>query len=230
MAEFDKIILNGTTYTIPEGGGGGNYDYETEGLTIASALVELHNDKADKNQLNNYQLKGDYPTNAQVDTKIATATSTLRTEEEALNVENVDAAALTDLNARVSTLEQGGGGSGITGITMNGSAVTVTSGVANLGTVVTDKSDKQDTLVSGTNIKTINNQSILGAGNITIEGGGGGGGGISGITMNGSAVTVTSGVADLGTVITEHQSLANYYTKSEIDAMIGNINTLLAAI
>ena len=32
---------------------------------------------------------------------------------------------------------------------------------------------KQDTLVSGTNIKTINNQSILGEGNITIEGGGG---------------------------------------------------------
>lgn len=33
-------------------------------------------------------------------------------------------------------------------------------------------STKQDTLVSGTNIKTINNQSIIGEGNITIEGGG----------------------------------------------------------
>lgn len=32
--------------------------------------------------------------------------------------------------------------------------------------------DKQDTLVSGTNIKTINNESILGSGNITISGGG----------------------------------------------------------
>ena len=32
---------------------------------------------------------------------------------------------------------------------------------------------KQDTLISGTNIKTINNQSLLGSGNITIEGGGG---------------------------------------------------------
>ena len=31
---------------------------------------------------------------------------------------------------------------------------------------------KQDTLVSGTNIKTINNESILGSGNITIQGGG----------------------------------------------------------
>lgn len=33
---------------------------------------------------------------------------------------------------------------------------------------------KQNTLVSGTNIKTINNQSLLGSGNITIQGGGGG--------------------------------------------------------
>lgn len=33
-----------------------------------------------------------------------------------------------------------------------------------------DISGKQDTLVSGTNIKTINNQSILGAGNINIQG------------------------------------------------------------
>lgn len=34
-------------------------------------------------------------------------------------------------------------------------------------------STKQDTLVSGTSIKTINNESILGSGNITIQGGGG---------------------------------------------------------
>ena len=33
---------------------------------------------------------------------------------------------------------------------------------------------KQDLLVSGTNIKTINNESLLGSGNITIQGGGGG--------------------------------------------------------
>ena len=33
-------------------------------------------------------------------------------------------------------------------------------------------SNKQDTLVSGTNIKTVNNQSLLGSGDITIQGGG----------------------------------------------------------
>lgn len=34
---------------------------------------------------------------------------------------------------------------------------------------------KQDTLVSGSSIKTINNQSVLGSGNISVGGGGGGG-------------------------------------------------------
>lgn len=65
---------------------------------------------------------------------------------------------------------------------------------------------KQATLVSGTNIKTINSQSLLGSGNIVIEGGGGGS--IDSIVMNGGAVTVTGGVADLGTVITQHQDIS----------------------
>lgn len=46
-----------------------------------------------------------------------------------------------------------------------------TSGATQISTAL---ASKQDTLVSGTNIKTINNESILGSGNITIEGGGGG--------------------------------------------------------
>lgn len=48
----------------------------------------------------------------------------------------------------------------------------------NITTLVSTKADKnevenkQDTLVSGTNIKTINGESVLGSGDITIEGGG----------------------------------------------------------
>jgi hypothetical protein len=52
----------------------------------------------------------------------------------------------------------------------------------------------QEELVSGTNIKTINGTSVLGSGNITIQGGGGGGdvNVIESITFNGSAVPVDS--------------------------------------
>lgn len=59
----------------------------------------------------------------------------------------------------------------ITGITMNG-ASKGTSGVVNLGTVITahqDISGKQDKLVSGTNIKTVDGTSLLGSGNISIS-------------------------------------------------------------
>ena len=98
-------------------------DIDDEKKVIASALVELHNDKADKNQLNNYQLKGDYPTNAQVDTKIATATSTLRTEAEAINVEKVDAAAFNDLDKRVTALETAVGNISSTLDTINGEVI-----------------------------------------------------------------------------------------------------------
>ena len=65
----------------------------------------------------------------------------------------------------------------VTGIKMNG-ATKGTSGVVDLGTVITshqDISGKQDKLVSGTNIKTINGTSILGSGNIVINSGSGGG-------------------------------------------------------
>lgn len=47
---------------------------------------------------------------------------------------------------------------------------------AGVTTLVRKLKDKfQEKLVSGTNIKTINNNSLLGSGDITIEGGGGGG-------------------------------------------------------
>ena len=43
---------------------------------------------------------------------------------------------------------------------------------SSVNTLETNIQTKQDTLVSGTNIKTINNESILGSGNIEIQGGG----------------------------------------------------------
>lgn len=65
----------------------------------------------------------------------------------------------------------------VTGVKINGTTKDPSSGVVDLGTVITehqDLSDYQPKLVSGTNIKTINGESILGSGNITISGGSGG--------------------------------------------------------
>ena len=61
-----------------------------------------------------------------------------------------------------------------------------TSGATEISTALASKAD---TLISGTNIKTINNQSILGEGNITIEGGSGGGKAIEA----GRGISITTG-------------------------------------
>ena len=71
----------------------------------------------------------------------------------------------------VNTLAKSKGNGTITEVRMNG-ASKGTSGVVDLGTVITahqDISGKQDKLVSGTNIKTINGESVIGSGDITIN-------------------------------------------------------------
>ena len=92
--------------------------------------------------------------------------------------------------------------------------------------------NKQDTLVSGTNIKTINNESILGSGNITISGGGSGT--VTGVKMNnGSAINPdANGVVDLGTVVTTVDSALNASSTNPVEnravyAAIGDIETAL---
>ena len=103
-------------------------------------------------------------------------------------------------------------------------------------------SGKQDTLVSGTNIKTINNQSILGSGNIVIQGG-------SGATYSAGAnididennvisvtgITVPTKLSDLqndedfvnsGDVASQiNSALTGYSTTSEVEGMISGFTT-----
>ena len=78
------------------------------------------------------------------------------------------------------------------------------TGTVNISTLLPDISTKQDTLVSGTNIKTINGNNLLGSGNITIEGGGGGG--TVDQTFDGTSQNAQSGVAIQGELSTNYQS------------------------
>ena len=88
-------------------------DFDDDSLVVASALNDLEEKKADKDDLTDL-------------------INNVYTKEEIDNNHLVISSSLNDLNTRLNT--------------------------------------KQDTLVSGTNIKTINNQSILGSGNITLTG------------------------------------------------------------
>ena len=110
----------------------------------------------------------------------------------------------------------------VTGVKMNGTTKNPSSGVVDLGTVITshqDISGKQDKLVSGTNIKTINNTSILGSGNISITGGSGT---ITGVSANGTSVA-TSGVANIPAATTSK------YGVTQLSSSTSSTSTSLAA-
>ena len=98
----------------------------------------------------------------------------------------------------------------------------------NLVTAAT--STKQDTLVSGTNIKTINNESLLGSGNITIQGGGNP---TVELTQAEYDALVTAGTvsADTYYIITDAQAgdLTNYYTKTETNTLLGGKQATLVS-
>ena len=81
-------------------------------------------------------------------------------------------------------------------------------------------SKKQNTLVSGTNIKTINNQSLLGSGNISISGGSGSS---IDVQVNGTSI-VSNDVANLITKTAYNSSTNKIATESDIN--LGTITSV----
>jgi hypothetical protein len=73
---------------------------------------------------------------------------------------------------------------------------------------------RQATLVSGTNIKTINNESILGSGNITIQGGGT----ATDVKINGTSIT-SSGVANIVTNTAYNASTNKIATMNDLPVL-----------
>ena len=86
---------------------------------------------------------------------------------------------------------------------------------ATKGEVATEVGNKQDTLISGTTIKTINGESILGSGNVQV------GGAVDSVNGKTGAVVLTA--EELGAATT--RDLEGYYTKVETDDLVGNVRT-----
>ena len=87
----------------------------------------------------------------------------------------------------------------------------------------------QEILVSGTNIKTINNQSILGSGNITIQGGSGGGGGETVIELTQAEYDALTEYAENTTYIITDATPINmddYATTGTVNTLSGQVSTL----
>lgn len=93
-------------------------------------------------------------------------------------------------------------GTVVTGVTMNGSAKTVSNGKVDLGTIIT----------AHQTLKTINGESIVGSGNITISGGGGSS------DANVQAVETGDVLDDVN---------VDYATSAYVDGLVGDINSVL---
>lgn len=89
----------------------------------------------------------------------------------------------------------------------------------------------QETLVSGTNIKTINNQSILGSGNITIQGGSGGGETVIELTQA-QYDALTEYAEDTTYIITDATpiNMDDYATTGTVDTLSGQVSTLSGSV
>lgn len=190
-------------------------DFQT-GTQVSNSISTATSGLATKAELDGKQDKGDYATTAQLNGKqdtLVSGTNIKTVNGESLLGEgniliksvNVDSALSTTsenpvqnkvITNKVNTIEQS-----ITNLSntmptkvsdlTNDAGYITNAALTDLATKE-EVSAKQDTLVSGTNIKTINGNSILGEGNIVIEGGGGGLPSF-GMSLSGTTITMTEG-------------------------------------
>lgn len=150
-------------------------DYESaknQGTITDDLFVVILQDKLAKFKGQTF----DWSQNADL-TALATKGELEDLAEEIASNERVWAEALNDLNERINEIGTGGGG-GTSDIVVDAAlSTTSTNAIQNkaVANALNEKADasalasKQDTLVSGTNIKTVQGQSILGSGNISIS-------------------------------------------------------------
>lgn len=177
----------------------------------------------------------DYYTKQQIDNKRFVTNATLVNKDYATRTELNEAVSNIDLSDYYTKTESDTKyqpkGNYLTSIPSEYVTETELSG-KNYATK-TEVEGKQNQLVSGTNIKTINGESILGSGNIEISGGSGD------VDLTGYATE--QWVEDKGYLteipseyVTETEletrlenidvDLTNYYTKSEVDEKIGSVD------
>ena len=96
------------------------------------------------------------------------------------------------------------------------------SGYVTTSDLETALTSKQDTLISGTNIKTINSQSLLGSGDITIQGGES-----TDVRINGTSIT-SGGVADIKTQGTYNATSNKIATVSDLPDISTKQDTLVS--
>ena len=160
MANISKIKISGTSYNIKDENAcnvveltQAEYDALPASAKTSNSLFVITD--AQGADLSNYYTKTE--ADNLLDTKL-----------------DVTAYTPTDLSNYYTKSETSGATEISTALASKADTATTYTKTETDNAITAATSTKQDTLVSGTNIKTINSQSILGSGNIEIQGGGGG--------------------------------------------------------
>ena len=191
-----------------------------------------------------------YYTKQEIDTKEQNINSSiaLKVDQETFDTkEEVISKALNDLHDSIPTVP-----TNVSAFTNDAGYLTQHQDISNLATKA-EVNAKQDELVSGTNIKTINGNSILGEGNIVIQGGGGEQQQADWNQTDSTAVDYIKNkptipdtsefvtkteynpkekaIAEALTNLNENKAdKTNYYTKQEIDNKFSEVETTLSQI
>lgn len=209
MANINKIKLSGQTYNIQDLNATKTVELTQAEYDALPATAKTSNSlfiitDAQGADLSNYYTKTE--TDGLLDTKL-----------------DVTAYTPTDLSNYYTKSETSGATEISTALASKADTATTYTKTETDNAITAATSTKQDTLVSGTNIKTINGESILGEGNITIEGGGGVNvvqttGTSTTDVMSQNAVTITK----LDTVRVEPKTPTSNYTQLNLYLEKGN--------
>lgn len=140
-----------------------------------------------------------YYTKAEADSAISAATDDMATQTWVGNQGYITGVDLSDYATLQDVDEAVSGKADTSAVTAVNNVLTAHTADTTIHVTSSDKSTwsgKQDALVSGTNIKTINNQSLLGSGNITISGGSGSGTAAVEVTQAEYDALVSGGTVD----------------------------------
>ena len=160
MSNISKIKISGTSYNLKDENAckvveltQAEYDNLPTTAKTSNSLFVITD--ATAGDLSNYYTKTE--TDGLLDTKL-----------------DVTAYTPTDLSNYYTKSETSGATEISTALESKADTATTYTKTETDNAITAATSTKQDTLVSGTNIKTINGETLLGEGNITIQGGGGG--------------------------------------------------------
>lgn len=161
---IDSIQLSGVTYTIQGSGGGGVPESAFTAYTAATDARIAEDEEVTAAGLNaiNDRLSEDEEVTAAAFNELNEAISGI-SGNNVVELTQAEYDALVDKDPTAFYI--------ITDATA-GDLTQYWTSAQTQSAITSAVSTKQDTLVSGTNIKTINNESILGSGNIDIQGGG----------------------------------------------------------